>query len=885
MMFQPTRVWPIFASCVAAAMTIFCGCCDAQAAPRSEAYAGEPFGVGRVTIDVFRGEPTLPLSDERFTAIEENGRVVYSVLKEEPAKRILRRVLDIKTPSKVTLYFLFRGDQPFDLSVFSPVEQAVRIKPRRNDDAHRQLLDQWWRQYAGRWRRLLRNPRFPPVAENFLAATLSRRLGLQLPQTTGGLLPWNKKKESAWDELMVSESHQLSVDRDMLRHDSEPQPQRQALPEPLSWSKPGLTENGLNEIDVEPIAQHVPQECFYLRFGTFTNYLWFRDLNAKWQGDLKNMILRRGIDRGASRRIQQQLSLRETLLAKVLGPQVIADVAIVGLDPYLQHGAAIGILFQAKNNQLLANDLTSKRREALEKFAHATESTVQIADQDVSLIATPNGQVRSFYAQDGDFHLVTTSRTLVQRFFRAGQGERPLAELTNFRHARKQLPLERGDAVFAFASAEFFQNLCSPHHRIETRRRLQSARESQLLEIARLAAAAEGQPNATRAELIDAHILPTGFASRADGSQLEETDHGALDSLRGSPGYFVPVADMQIEEITTDEAASYRRFAERFRSDVGQMSPIAAALHRSPREDGNGEKMTIDLLLAPLGEMKLGSMADMLGEPSDQQIQSVEGDVIAVQAVLDIPVPLSGGESQPHHLFGGLRDFRSPLAVQQGTLVPEGMPTEWVRGYLGAWPRAGLLEAILGPMRPSGNEPEQVGQAMWQAKQDEFFLLSFKPEVIQQVLPQLAFEPAERSAQVRLRIDDFTGKQLAATVNALGYMRTRETSVAASRLMNTLANQLHVSPDACRALAERLVDGQFVCALGGEYQLVESQPGVRVWTSSALTPQNRFLLAEVPEDFQLPFLTWFRGLRGDLKLADGSLSAHIEIEMTADAVP
>jgi len=57
------------------------------AAPRSEAFVGQPFGVGRVTVDVFRGEPSLPLSDERFTVLEAEGRAIYPVLKEEPARR------------------------------------------------------------------------------------------------------------------------------------------------------------------------------------------------------------------------------------------------------------------------------------------------------------------------------------------------------------------------------------------------------------------------------------------------------------------------------------------------------------------------------------------------------------------------------------------------------------------------------------------------------------------------------------------------------------------------------------------------------------------------------------------------------------------------------
>src|SRR5690606_10607668 len=124
----------------------------------------------------------------------------------------------------------------------------------------------------------------------------------------------------------------------------------------------------LSGVEVEPIALHVPVECFYLRFGSFTNYLWFRDLNKKWEGDLGNMLLRRGIDRASTQRLEQQLSLRENALAAFLGPQVIADVAIIGLDPYLSDGGAVGILFQAKANPLLANDLNSQRRAALKNY-------------------------------------------------------------------------------------------------------------------------------------------------------------------------------------------------------------------------------------------------------------------------------------------------------------------------------------------------------------------------------------------------------------------------------------------------------------------------------------------------------------------------------------
>ena len=530
------------------------------AAPQSEAYLGQPFGVGRVTVDVLRGEPAVPLSDERFTVLGDSNQVFYPVLKEQPGRQLLRQLLEIETPRAVTIYFLFRGDEPFDLFPFTPVEQAVRIKPQNNPQKHRQLLDQWWQQYAGRWQRLLRNPEYPPIVENFLVATMARRLGRSLPESKPSILPWSKQQEaSAFEALFASESYQLRSDIAMLSHQGTDDSLHN-LPEGVSWVKPDVPNQGLDEVPLEPIATYVPEECFYLRFGNFLNYLWFRDLNKKWDGDLGNMLTRRGIDRASSLRTQQQLSLRESALAKILGPQVIADAAIIGLDPYVQHGAGIGILFQAKNNFLLNQDLMKQRREALSKYPEAGESTLKIAEQEVSFIGTDDGRVRSYYVQTKDFHLVTTSSTLVQRFVEAGQGTGSLANLASFRNARREISLQREDDLFAFVSPLFFQNLCSPRYRIELQRRVRSARESNLIALAKLVALQEGLESQKLEELVEANYLPHGFAKRLDESLLEETDAGTVDTKRGALGFFVPVADISVGQIAKSELIAYQKF-------------------------------------------------------------------------------------------------------------------------------------------------------------------------------------------------------------------------------------------------------------------------------------------------------------------------------------
>ena len=49
-----------------------------------------------------------------------------------------------------------------------------------------------------------------------------------------------------------------------------------------------------------------------MRFGNFTNYLWFRDFMRYWQGDFGNMLVVESVDRNISERFQQQIAVGET---------------------------------------------------------------------------------------------------------------------------------------------------------------------------------------------------------------------------------------------------------------------------------------------------------------------------------------------------------------------------------------------------------------------------------------------------------------------------------------------------------------------------------------------------------------------------------------------
>ena len=323
----------------------------------------------------------------------------------------------------------------------------------------------------------------------------------------------------------------------------------------------------------------MPAEFFYIRFGSFENFLWFQDTLDTWGGDLQNLVAMRGLNDQKNQRIQNQLVLEQTQLSRMLGGTVISDVAMVGTDLLMQDGAAIGFLFEARNGMLLGSSLSGPRA-ARVKAGKAKEETVKIEGQNVSYLSSPDGSIRSYYVVSGDYHFVTSSPALVARFLQTAKGEGSLGNSREFRHARSVLPIDRNDAVFVYFSDAFFRNFTSPAYRIESLRRLEAATDIEIVQLAKLNAATEGKPGGTIEELIAGGFLPPGFGPRADGSQAVIGKGEVYDSLRGRRGSFVPVPDVPVRQVSQAEADSYARFVAYAQENWGRVEPMLVGLQR-----------------------------------------------------------------------------------------------------------------------------------------------------------------------------------------------------------------------------------------------------------------------------------------------------------------
>src|SRR6185295_15471028 len=104
--------------------------------------------------------------------------------------------------------------------------------------------------------------------------------------------------------------------------------------------------------EIEPLALHIPEGWFYVRFGRFSNYLWMNHLMEEYGGDISSMVSLRSYIAPMNKRLQYQLGLEQNVLGELLGDKVISDVALVGRDTFMREGAAMGIMFQAINTRI-----------------------------------------------------------------------------------------------------------------------------------------------------------------------------------------------------------------------------------------------------------------------------------------------------------------------------------------------------------------------------------------------------------------------------------------------------------------------------------------------------------------------------------------------------
>jgi hypothetical protein len=310
------------------------------------------------------------------------------------------------------------------------------------------------------------------------------------------------------------------------------------------------------------------------------------------------------------------------------------------------------------------------------------------------------------------------------------------------------------------------------------------------------------------------------------------------------------------------------------------MGSIMFGIRREPLDAPGQERISFDVNVSPVSEQQYSLLRQILGPPTTDRIPPRPSDLVFAEVML-------GGRftrRDPYRLFAGIRSYDAPLEYNEGRLRFTGPLFSPLRGYLGTTPhpeffRMFSAEETGNPEGPTGLARTMIGES-YQSTDGDFTVLSPRPEIVQEVVPSLEYEPVNRPAQIRLHVKDLAGTPMETLLYRLVYGRTIQTSQANLGLLKVMATQLKVPREECLGTTEELLDVRLVCPLGGEYELVREAGLPPRWTSTALPDgiPARFRV-EPPRDFRFPLLTWFRGMDLDFLLTRDAVVAHADVDV------
>ena len=881
-----------------------------------ETFSGTPLNVGVMELTFIKGHGPILYPDQPLYLDATPLPAHYVTFDVSYQKRQGESPWQV---DRIRVSFLHQGDGPAELAL-SGVE-GLQLDPQKivvidNPSRHRELLQRWWRGFSAVPQDL--DPEQKMLKESLLDI-LARRLQLpgpwprveyKAPTESHGL---EGQFERAIGMLFGIESVKLAMQEDVtLNQSSRNEKATRPIP-PLPQMRSIAIPSVPASTWIEPIAMHVPAECFYLRTGNLANYRYFREFLLSWGGNLDDIVATPSLDHQTREKIEDQLGLNPEDVSAKSFDKLVSDMALIGSDPLFSDGAAVGILFRARDARGLYELIQSQRNEAKLGVPGSEERRVDIGAHAVSFLASDDNRLRSFYAIDGDYHLVTNSRYLLERFYDAGSGDHSLGSLPEFRYARSQTRTQKQTLAFLYLSDPFFQNLVSPQYRIEVTRRKQALQELRQFQLARMVAKAERLNAETMDDLVNSHFLPTDFGRRPDDS-YPLLDNGQItDSLRGSPGVFLPVPDVPVQKATPSEVHSYAAFISKYRAEWKQVDPVTVVFARDGAATNDLQRIRMDIIITPYAARKYSFLQRHLAAADNRRVGHVDGDLLSV----DTTIRLNPGQ-QSHRLYLGLRDDEVAFNFSDGRIemVDQHESTSYAksRSYAAISPPstdvlrllASIMEqpqpAQIAPVDPTavtplrqlpilgymffglgraiGNMPPKL-QAVAKYRnnvtnRNGWMVASTNVNIQHDTPDRLTQEWINKPTQVRLQMGSLSGSKVEPYIQAYTYHASRKVSGENSRFLNDFAGWLQLPTEESRDALEGLLGARIHCPLGGEYTLekIGEHPH---WVSTSWSETSLYSLTKAPESWKFPFLDWIRRLDLRFDLDRTTLRAQVDL--------
>lgn len=376
-----------------------------------------------------------------------------------------------------------------------------------------------------------------------------------------------------------------------------------------------LAASGNPDPKLDALAAAIPHDQHAVFLPSFDALMTVLDETTDEGLPIFRSIQPRSEDARLIQRYERQLCLPRTMLARVLGPQVIRSVAVTGSDPYFPTGTDVAILFQASEAAGLKT-LLSKQAIAMGLASKAKRQSGTIDGIAYEGVLSADRSISSYIATVGDFVLVTNSLAQLSRLAAVQTKTAPsLASLDEFRFFRARYPAGTSDeTAFLFLSDATIRRWCGPEWRIATSRRLRAGAIMADLTAAYAADLVAGLPEGTSRAITANSSMHVPMSTIGE---LTLAPTGIASSVYGHTSFLTPIAELGLKEVTPAEAAAYKRWRDTYQRNWDwAFDPIGLSLSLSK------DRAAADLTVMPL----------IVGSSYAMWISAAQGASIAPQA-------------------------------------------------------------------------------------------------------------------------------------------------------------------------------------------------------------------------------------------------------------
>jgi hypothetical protein len=355
----------------------------------------------------------------------------------------------------------------------------------------------------------------------------------------------------------------------------------------------------------EKLASAAPADFYYARLNDLSVFFRIVDQLDAWATPAVTALEGGGDDHAIAERTLTQLGLERSQLARTLGTAVVADLAIVGSDPYVREGSDVTILFRVKQKALFDGALANALQHHNETHPAPGAAGVDAGGVTIRISRSLDGAVRQHRATVGDLEIVSNSLAATRHVLEVIAGRAPrLSDEPDWKYMMARTSEVPSDGL-VYLGDRFIGEVVGPRQKI-----LEARRQLALSELlvpgyaALLYGWIEGHAPASAAVLIDGGWLkPDELQHVADDAPIAFKSGRSARSAWGTSAAMTPLYDLPAPQLVTPaEQSAYEWFATSYQNYWRQyMDPVAIRLSIAP--DGtNALKLTADVRILPLIE-------------------------------------------------------------------------------------------------------------------------------------------------------------------------------------------------------------------------------------------------------------------------------------------